>query len=219
MFILILSNFDLLYQANYLLILNDSYLTIASSSESIYKEKSSKFLAFAFPIHSEEDFKNQLLVLKKKHHNARHFCYAYKLGLTDENYRYNDDGEPTNSAGIPIYGQILSKQITNVGIIVVRYFGGIKLGVGGLVSAYKTAAKEVLENATIIEKTVQNFYELYFNYEIMAEVMQVVKQNQLHIEKQAFEATCFIKISVWQKEAAHVEGLLKKIDELIFKKV
>jgi len=199
--------------------LNDSYLTLSSSSESIYKEKGSKFLAFAFPIHSEEEFKNQLLVLKKNHHNARHFCYAYKLGLTDDNYRYNDDGEPTNSAGIPIYGQILSKQITNVGIIIVRYFGGTKLGVGGLVSAYKTAAKEVLENATIIEKTVQNFYELYFDYETMPEVMQVIKQNQFHIEKQVFETTCFIEISIRQKEALHLEALLLKIDKLTFKKV
>lgn len=198
--------------------MNDSYLTIASSSESIYKEKGSKFLAFAFPIHSEDDFKNQLLILKKNHHNARHFCYAYKLGLTDDNFRYNDDGEPTNSAGIPIYGQILSKQITNVGIIIVRYFGGTKLGVGGLVSAYKTAAKEVLENATIIEKTVQNFYELYFDYEIMPEVMQFIKQNQLQVVEQFFETTCFIKISVRQNEALHLEGLLKRIDKLTFKK-
>lgn len=197
---------------------NDLYLTIATSTNAIVKEKGSKFLAFAFPILNENDFKTQLNRIKIAHATARHFCYAYKLGLTDEVYRCNDDGEPNNSAGVPIYGQILSKNITNVAVVVVRYFGGTKLGVGGLVSAYKTATKEALETAIVIEKTVQNYFELTFEYEIMPIVMQLIKKENITVVKQHFEVNCFMEISVRLTKSAEIELLFANIDGLKIKK-
>lgn len=190
----------------------DTYQTIAAASEGIYKEKGSKFLAFAYPIFSEEEFKNHLAQLKKDYHDARHHCYAFKLGLTENEYRYSDDGEPNNSAGKPIYGQILSKNITNVGIVVVRYFGGTKLGVGGLVTAYKEAAADALQNAKIIEQTVNNFYQILFDYPVMSEVMNFVKHHQLQITKQLFENTCLIEFGIRKSEADAVVSELKKIE-------
>ncbi|MBE7441599.1 MAG: YigZ family protein [Flavobacteriales bacterium] len=190
----------------------DTYQTIAAASEGIYKEKGSKFLAFAYPIFSEEEFKNHLAQLKKDYHDARHHCYAFKLGLTENEYRYSDDGEPNNSAGKPIYGQILSKNITNVGIVVVRYFGGTKLGVGGLVTAYKEAAADALQNARIIEQTVNNFYQILFDYPVMSEVMTFIKKNELNITKQLFENTCLIEFGIRKSEADTVVSELEKIE-------
>lgn len=190
----------------------DTYQTIAATSEGIYKEKGSKFLAFAYPIFSEEEFKNHLAQLKKDYHDARHHCYAFKLGLTENEYRYSDDGEPNNSAGKPIYGQILSKNLTNVGIVVVRYFGGTKLGVGGLVTAYKEAAADALQNARIIEQTVNNFYQILFDYPVMSEVMNFVKHHQLQITKQLFENACLIEFGIRKSEADAVVNELEKIE-------
>ncbi|MBX2958592.1 MAG: YigZ family protein [Flavobacteriales bacterium] len=190
----------------------DTYQTIAAASEGIYKEKGSKFLAFAYPIFSEEEFKNHLAQLKKDYHDARHHCYAFKLGLTENEYRYSDDGEPNNSAGKPIYGQILSKNLTNVGIVVVRYFGGTKLGVGGLVTAYKEAAADALQNARIIEQTVNNFYQILFDYPVMSEVMNFVKHHQLQITKQLFENACLIEFGIRKSEADAVVNELEKIE-------
>ncbi|MCB0380977.1 MAG: YigZ family protein [Flavobacteriales bacterium] len=195
----------------------DTYLTIAKPSEGIYKEKGSKFLAFAYPIFSEDDFKEHIQELKKLHHNARHFCYAFKLGLTENEYRYSDDGEPNNSAGKPIYGQILSKNLTNVGIVVVRYFGGTKLGVGGLVTAYKEAAADALNNAKIVERTVNNFYQITFDYAIMSEVMNFVKQHDLNVSKQVFENSCLIEFNIRQTEAEFTVQELEKIEGLLVK--
>lgn len=195
----------------------DTYLTIAKASEGIYKEKGSKFLAFAYPIFSEDDFKEHIQELKKLHHNARHFCYAFKLGLTENEYRYSDDGEPNNSAGKPIYGQLLSKNLTNVGIVVVRYFGGTKLGVGGLVTAYKEAAAEALNNAKIVERTVNNFYQITFDYTIMSEVMNFVKQHDLNVSKQVFENSCLIEFNIRQTEAEFIVQELEKIEGLLVK--
>lgn len=195
----------------------DTYLTIAKPSEGIYKEKGSKFLAFAYPIFSEDDFKEHIQELKKLHHNARHFCYAFKLGLTENEYRYSDDGEPNNSAGKPIYGQILSKNLTNVGIVVVRYFGGTKLGVGGLVTAYKEAAADALNNAKIVERTVNNFYQITFDYAIMSEVMNFVKQHDLNVSKQVFENSCLIEFNIRQTEAKCTVQELEKIEGLLVK--
>lgn len=195
----------------------DNYLTIAKPSEGIYKEKGSKFLAFAYPIFSEDDFKEHIQELKKLHHNARHFCYAFKLGLTENEYRYSDDGEPNNSAGKPIYGQILSKTLTNIGIVVVRYFGGTKLGVGGLVTAYKEAAEDTLNNAKIVERTVNNFYQITFNYTIMSEVMNFVKQHDLNVSKQVFENSCLIEFNIRQTEAECTVQELEKIEGLLVK--
>lgn len=190
----------------------DTYQTIASPSEGIYKEKGSKFLAFVFPIFNEEEFKNHLTQLKKDYHDARHHCYAFKLGLTENEYRYSDDGEPNNSAGKPIYGQILSKNLTNVGIVVVRYFGGTKLGVGGLVSAYKEAAADALQNAKIINQTVNNFYQILFDYPAMSEVMNFIKNHELNITKQVFENTCLIEFGIRKSEAETVVSDLEKIE-------
>lgn len=192
----------------------DTYQTIAASSEGIYKEKGSKFLAFAFPIFSEEEFKNHLAQLKKDYHDARHHCYAFKLGLTENEYRYSDDGEPNNSAGKPIYGQILSKNLTNVGIVVVRYFGGTKLGVGGLVTAYKEAAADALNNAIIIEQTVNNYYQISFDYMVMSEIMNFIKKYELTVSKQIFENNCLIEFSIRQNEAGFVVNELEKMEGL-----
>ncbi len=181
--------------------MNDSYLTIKNPIEGIYKEKGSKFLAFAYPILSEEEFKEHLQQLKKDYHDARHHCYAFKLGLTENEFRYSDDGEPNNSAGKPIYGQILSNNLTNVGIIVVRYFGGTKLGVGGLITAYKEAASDAINNARMIEKTVNNYYKLFFDYPIMSDVMNFIKQHQLDVTNQVFENNCLIEFNVKISEA------------------
>lgn len=195
----------------------DTYQTIAATSEGIYKEKGSKFLAFAYPIFSEEEFKNHLAQLKKDYHDARHHCYAFKLGLTENEYRYSDDGEPNNSAGKPIYGQILSKNITNVGIVVVRYFGGTKLGVGGLVTAYKEAAADALQNARIIEQTVNNFYQILFDYPVMSEVMTFIKKHDLEVSNQVFENDCLIEFNIRQNEAGFVVNELEKMEGLKIK--
>lgn len=133
----------------------DTYLTISDDSEGFYKEKGSKFLSFAFPVHHEEDIKEKLDILRKKYYDARHHCYAYVLGKDKEIFRANDDGEPNHSAGDPILGQIKSNQLTNILIVVVRYFGGVKLGVGGLISAYRTAAAEAISNNVIVEAIVK----------------------------------------------------------------
>ncbi len=194
--------------------MEDSYLTIQKPSEGIYKEKGSKFIAFAYPIMSEDDFKNNMAQLKKDYHDARHHCYAFKIGLTENEYRYSDDGEPNNSAGKPIYGQLLSHNVTNVGIIVIRYFGGTKLGVGGLITAYKEAAKDALSNANIINKTVNNYYKIYFEYPIMSDVMNFVKQYELNVTNQLFENSCLIEFNIRTTDAEQTVAILEKIEGL-----
>ena len=181
--------------------MSDQYQTIANQTEGVYKEKGSKFIGVAFPVFSEDEFKEKLQQLKKDYHDARHHCYAYKIGLTDNEYRYSDDGEPNNSAGAPIYGQIQSFNITNIGIVVIRYFGGTKLGVGGLITAYKEAAKDALSNAKIIERTVDDFYQIDFGYKIMSNVMNFIKQNQLEVTSQVLEEKGIIQFRIRQSEA------------------
>lgn len=195
----------------------DLYQTIRTSSEGIYKEKGSKFIAIAFPVFSEEIFKERLVKVKKEHPNARHYCYAFRLGTRIKNYRFNDDGEPSNTAGKPIFGQIESFDLTNVAIIVIRYFGGTKLGVSGLISAYKEAAKSALNNAYIIKKTVDNIYEIQFGYEIMSDVMNFIKQQELLIIKQTLEDTGVIQFQIRQTEAEKIVEQFKKIENLKIK--
>jgi uncharacterized YigZ family protein len=190
------------------------YKTIAANSEGIYKEKGSKFIAIASSVYSEEEFKTFLNQVKKDYHDARHHCYAFKLGLTENEYRYNDDGEPNNSAGAPIYGQIQSFDVTNIAIVVVRYFGGTKLGVGGLITAYKEAAKDALQNVKIVKRTVDNFYQLDFGYEIMSDVMNFIKQHQLEVTSQVLEEKGTIKFRIRQSEAKAIIELLEKIGGL-----
>jgi len=190
------------------------YKTIAAPSEGIYKEKGSKFIAFAFPVFSEEDFKDKLQELKKEYHDARHHCYAYKLGLDENHYRMNDDGEPNNTAGKPIFGQIQSFELTNIAIIVVRYFGGTKLGVGGLITAYKEAAKDALNNANVVNRTVDDFFEINFGYEIMSDLMNFIKKNNLEVISQVLKEKGVIQFRIRQSETQTIINQLEKIKGL-----
>jgi uncharacterized YigZ family protein len=181
---------------------NDTYKTIENPSEEIlFKDKNSKFFGYAFPVVHEDDVKNYLIELKKTHHAARHCCYAYQIGTETITFRANDDGEPNNSAGMPIYGQIQSFEVTNILIVIVRYFGGVKLGVGGLINAYKTAAQLTLENASIIEKTINICYLITFDYKNMNKVMRIIKEKNLDIINQKLELNCQITISVRKKDS------------------
>jgi uncharacterized YigZ family protein len=183
----------------------DVYKTIlVPSEETLFKEKGSKFFGYTFPVLTEDDVKERLEELKKKHHSARHFCYAYQLGIEKIKFRANDDGEPNNSAGLPIYGQIQSFEVTNILIVSVRYFGGTKLGVGGLISAYKTSAQMALQASDILEKTINIDYRLTFNYDLMNAVMRVVKEKNLNIIAQKLELNCEYIISVRKKDAPSI---------------
>ena len=178
----------------------DSYKTLASPSEEVlYKEKNSKFFGYAFPVTTEDNIKEILDDLRKQHFSARHWCYAFQLGTDKIQYRANDDGEPNNSAGMPIYGQIQSFEVTNVLVVVVRYFGGVKLGVGGLISAYRTAAQMALEASDIIEKTIDIHYLIRFDYKNMNKVMRVIKEKNLDIVAQKMEMSCEIEIATRKK--------------------
>lgn len=188
----------------------DTYKTISKPSwEAIYKEKGSKFFGYAFPATSEEDVKEHIENLKKLHHSARHFCYAWQIGKSYENYRANDDGEPSNSAGMPIYGQLQSFDVTNILVVVVRYFGGTKLGVGGLIQAYKTTAQMALESCKILEKTINKAFLLKFEYPEMNIVMRIIKDEDLKILNQKMELNCLFEISVRRKEAARIFELFE----------
>ena len=182
--------------------LSDVYKTIESPSEqTLFKEKGSKFFGYAFPVLSEDDVKVRLEQLKKKHHSARHFCYAYQLGIEKIRFRANDDGEPNNSAGLPIYGQIQSFEVTNILIVSVRYFGGTKLGVGGLISAYKVSAQITLEASVVVEKTINIHYKLTFNYDLMNVVQRIIKEKQIDVIEQKLEMDCQYTISIRKKIA------------------
>ena len=168
--------------------IKDTYNTIDfASNEVVFKEKNSKFFGYAFPLQSEEEVKPILENLRKLHPNAGHFCYAYQIGTASTTYRANDDGEPSNSAGMPIYGQILSFSVTNVLIVVVRIFGGVKLGVGGLIAAYKTTAQMVLETCAIVEKTIDIHFIITFDYVNMNKIMRIIKEKKLEIVSQEME--------------------------------
>lgn len=168
--------------------LKDTYKTIeVPSLVVLFKEKNSKFFGYAFPIQSEEEVKPLTETLRKLHPTAGHFCYAYQIGVETVNYRANDDGEPSNSAGMPIYGQIQSYSVTNLLVVVVRIFGGVKLGVGGLISAYKTTAQMALATSEIVEKTIDIHFTITFDYQNMNKVMRVIKEKKLDIVGQAME--------------------------------
>ena len=191
----------------------DTYKTIASSvQEVIFKEKSSKFLGYAFPVTSEEEIKAHLEEVKKAHFSARHWCYAWQLGYgTNQRYRANDDGEPNNTAGIPIYGQIQSFELTNILVIVVRYFGGIKLGVGGLVQAYKTTAQLTLQEAEIEEKLITEELRIRFDYPLMNKVMRVVKEQNLNITQQLLTENCELHLAIRQSDYFRMQELFENI--------
>lgn len=198
----------------------DTYKTIDYPSGALlFKEKNSKFFGYAFPITSEEALKPIIEDLKKQHPNAGHFCYAYQLGIDTVSYRANDDGEPSNSAGMPIYGQLQSFQVTNVLLVVVRVFGGVKLGVGGLISAYKTAAQLTLENCNIIEKTIDIHYRIFFDYKNMNKVMRIIKEKNLDIVRQKMEMSCEIDIKTRKKNAEQIFDIFNSIFEIQIKMV
>ncbi|MHC5353948.1 IMPACT family protein [Myroides sp. LJL115] len=179
----------------------DSYKTIEKPTpEVLYKEKNSKFFAYAFPIHEESQVKDIIEQIKKEHYNARHWCYAFQTGAQTVYYRVNDDGEPSNTAGAPIHGQIQSFELTDVLVVVVRYFGGIKLGVGGLITAYRAAAQMALEEAIIIEKTIDSYFKVRFDYKDMNNVMRVIKEKNLNIVNQNMHMSCEIELSIRQSE-------------------
>ncbi|MBI9057290.1 YigZ family protein [Labilibaculum sp. DW002] len=193
---------------------NDTYKTISETSEGLYKEKGSKFIAYAYPVTSEEEIKAHIASLKKEYYDARHHCYAYMLGADKKDFRANDDGEPSSTAGKPILGQILSKDLTNILIVVIRYFGGTKLGVSGLIHAYKTAASEVISNAEILDKTVNDIYDIHFDYLVMNDVMKIIKDDQPLQLGQDFNLTCKITLSIRQSEVDRIIEKFNKIDSV-----
>jgi uncharacterized YigZ family protein len=199
---------------------NDTYKTLKEASKEIlFKEKNSKFFGYAFPVSSEEEIKKHIEHLKKEHFSARHWCYAYQIGIEKTHYRANDDGEPNNSAGMPIYGQIQSFEVTNVLVVVVRYFGGVKLGVGGLISAYKTAAQMALEESEIIEKTIDKHFALSFNYAHMNKVMRIIKEKNLSIVSQRMEMDCEIIIGTRKKNVQNLLDTFENLYEVQLKKL
>ncbi len=174
----------------------ESYKTLIKPSEGIYKEKGSKFLAFAYPIKTEDDVKNILVKLKKKYHDARHHCYAYKIGHNEDQYRANDDGEPSGTAGKPILGQIRSAELTNVLIVVIRYFGGTLLGTSGLIRSYRTAAANAIKNKNISTIIIKKWFKIHFRYPQMNEVMKILKEGNIKPYDQEFGEQCEMVIAV-----------------------
>lgn len=190
----------------------DTYKTLVKpSTEIIYKDRKSKFYGYAFPLTNASEVKQIIKILKKKHHTASHVCYAWQLGVNPSSYRANDDGEPNNSAGMPIYGQIQSFEVTNILVAVVRIFGGTKLGVGGLISAYRTAAKLALEQAQIIEKIVSEQITIQFEYIDMDKVMRIVKQYQLTITDQELQENCKYVLLARKSIVPQIQDILKQV--------
>lgn len=177
--------------------MDDLYKTITKPSiETLFKDRNSKFYGYAFPVTEEASVKDFLEFLRKKHHTARHFCYAWQLGTESVRFRANDDGEPSNSAGMPIYGQIQSFEVTNILVVSVRYFGGTKLGVGGLINAYRASARLTLESSAIEEKTIDDSFQLNFQYDLMSKVLRILKENSITITRQKLEMDCEMIIAV-----------------------
>lgn len=195
--------------------MEDKYLTINAPSEGLYKEKGSKFIAFAIPVSNVDQIKEILEEKRKEHHDARHVCYAYILGVDKADYRSNDDGEPSGTAGRPILGSILSAGVTNVLIAVVRYFGGTKLGTSGLINAYKVASADALENAEIIEKTVDEEIHISFDYLVMNDVMKIIKDVAPQVLSQQFDNNCNMVLSIRKGDAPNLTERLKKVESLI----
>ena len=192
----------------------EKYFTIDKSVESIYKEKGSKFLSFLYPVSSVDEVKEYLTQLKKKYYDATHHCYAYIIGYDKETFRMNDDGEPSSTAGKPIYGQLQSNDLTNVLLVVVRYFGGTKLGVSGLIKAYKESSAECIALAQIVEKQVKNKYNIYFAYEDMNLVMNILKQNNAEQKNQIFDLNCQIEVLIDKRNTTKFEASIPPVSTI-----
>lgn len=194
------------------MLFDDTYLTIEKPAEGLFRDRGSKFLAFAYPINSENDLKTITAQLKTEHPKANHHCWAMRLGIDRSVFRINDDGEPSGTAGRPILNTLLSRNITNTLVVVVRYFGGTLLGVPGLINAYKTATEEALNSAKIIEKTLNDIYTIRFEYQQMNDVMKVIKDDGLEIIEQQFDNTCVIRVGIRKMQVNRSVEKLEKID-------
>ncbi len=192
----------------------DTYKTIKGPSRGFYKDKGSKFIALAYPVQSEKEVKQLLDDIKKEYHDARHHCFAWIIGHENTNQRFNDDGEPSGTAGKPIYGQLLSHELFNVLIVVVRYFGGTKLGVRGLINAYKGAAKDAIDNNSIVTKTICNFYRISFDYLAMNDIMRIMKEYGLAQHSHDFDQACRIDFSVRKGHCQTVLNQFKKLQNV-----
>lgn len=189
----------------------DTYLTIEDPTEGIFRDKGSKFIAYAYPFSNENELKDIISNLKTIHPKARHHCWAYRLGTDRNVFRINDDGEPSGTAGRPILNMLLSNNITNILVVVVRYFGGTLLGVPGLINAYKLATQEALQGAKVVEKTVNDIYNISFDYLQMNDIMRVIKDESLRVLEQQFDNSCVIKIEI---RKTHVNSILSKLEKL-----
>ena len=200
-------------------LIKDKYKTIATTSQGLYKEKGSKFLSFVFPVRSEEEIKTIQQKLRKEYYDARHHVFAWRIGIKEDNYRASDDGEPANSSGPPILGQIRSYELSDILIVVIRYFGGTKLGIPGLINAYKTAAKEAIDNNKIIDRIIKNRYKISFAYEDMNIVMRKLKEENLEQINPKFELRCELNIDVRLKDSERIEQIFKQIPKIKIQKI
>lgn len=193
-------------------IIRDSYRSISGPAEGLFKDNGSRFISFAFPVETEDEVKSIVGDLKKKYHDARHHCYAYRLGYLGDRFRANDDGEPSSSAGRPILGQIESKGLSDVLVVVVRYFGGIKLGVPGLIRAYKTSTAEALEKAGSVEKVARKWFQVSFGYEAMNSVMKILKDMDLRQQGQNFGSECSLRTWVRLSAENDFRSRMEKVE-------
>lgn len=196
--------------------MEDTYRTIEAKAEGLYKEKGSRFIAFAFPVHTEEEIKGILEDLRDKYYDARHHCYAYRLGADKQRFRINDDGEPSSTGGKPIFGQIVSNDLTNILIVVVRYFGGIKLGVSGLINAYRTAAADALDHAVVVERTEDETVRIKFSYAVLNDVMRIIKDMEPVVLERNFELECRMTLALRRTLLPVLQERLLQVESLSF---
>lgn len=196
--------------------MEDVYRTIESFAEGVYKEKGSRFISLAYPVTNEEEIRVIVAQLKEKYYDARHHCYAWRLGAAKTLFRANDDGEPSSTAGKPILGQIQSNDLTNILIVVIRYFGGIKLGVSGLICAYREAAADAIRQAVIVEKTVDELLRIRFSYLVMNDVMKIVKEESPEVLERNFELNCEMLLAIRQKNMPALRSRLEQVESVSF---